>query len=57
LGLFARRLLKLRHVGCDSRVEEDVMRETTLFWGILAASLANVLCLCAYIESCRSLVG
>jgi hypothetical protein len=33
------------------------MRETTLFWGILAASLANVLCLCAYVESCRSFVA
>jgi hypothetical protein len=37
--------------------EEDIMRESTLFWGLLAASLANVLCLCAYIESCRSLAG
>ena len=31
------------------------MRESTLFWGLLAASLTNVLCLCGYLESCWSL--
>ena len=30
------------------------MRERTLFWGLLVASLTNVLCLCAYLESCWS---
>jgi hypothetical protein len=30
------------------------MQESTLFWGLLAASLANVLCLCVYVESCRA---
>ena len=27
------------------------MQETTLFWGILVASLTNVLCLCAYLRA------
>jgi hypothetical protein len=30
------------------------MRENTLFWGLLVASLTNVLCLFAYLESCRA---
>ena len=25
------------------------MQESTLFWGLLAASLANVLCVCSYL--------
>ncbi|MEA2981233.1 MAG: hypothetical protein QOF09_3056 [Alphaproteobacteria bacterium] len=31
------------------------MQESTLFWGLLIASLTNVLCLCACSESCWSL--
>ena len=28
------------------------MRESTLFWGLLVASLTNALGVCAYLESC-----
>ncbi len=31
------------------------MPERTLLWGLLAASLTNVLCLCVYLEISRSL--
>jgi hypothetical protein len=30
------------------------MRENTLFWGLLVASLTNVLCLCTYLGNCWS---
>ena len=30
------------------------MQESTLFWGLLVASLTNALCLCAYLGSCWS---
>jgi hypothetical protein len=30
------------------------MQESTLFWGLLVACLANVVCLCGYLESCWS---
>lgn len=30
------------------------MQESTLLWGLLVASLTNVLCLCVYLESCWS---
>jgi hypothetical protein len=30
------------------------MQESTLFWGLLAASLTNALGLCAYLGSCWS---
>jgi hypothetical protein len=33
------------------------MQESTLFWGLLLASLTNALCLCGYLESCRAFVS
>ena len=33
------------------------MQESTLFWGLLLASLTNALCLCAYLENCRAFVS
>jgi len=35
--------------GTVSHSEECVMWESTLFWGLLAASLTNVLFLCVYL--------
>jgi hypothetical protein len=32
-----------------SHAEECVMWESTLFWGLIAASLTNVLFLCVYL--------
>ena len=31
------------------------MQESTLLWGLVIASLTNVLCVCAYMGSCWSL--
>jgi len=31
------------------------MQESTLFWGLVVASLTNALCLCAYLDRCWSL--
>ena len=33
------------------------MQESTLFWGLLAASLTNLACLVGYLESCWSLAA
>ena len=33
------------------------MQEITLFWGLLAASLTNLVCLCGYFEGCWSILA
>jgi hypothetical protein len=49
LGLWLRDSAKSPHGNNDSHTEECVMWESTLFWGLLAASLTNVLFLCVYL--------
>ena len=36
----------------DSHFEENVMQEQMLFWGLLVASLTNMVCVCGYLDSC-----
>ena len=57
LGLLPGIEAKSPHGKNDSRVEEYVMQENTLFWGLLVASLTNVMCLCAYLGNCWSFAG
>jgi hypothetical protein len=40
---------KWSHGKSDAQVEERAMQEMTLFWGLVAASLINVLFLCIYL--------
>jgi hypothetical protein len=48
---------KSSHGKNDSRVEECVMHDNTLFWGLLIASLTNVLCVCSYLGGIWSLAA
>jgi hypothetical protein len=36
----------------DSLLEERVMQERTLVWGLLIASLTNAICVCGYLGGC-----
>jgi len=50
LGLWTGDSGKARHGSNDFQVEECVMPESTLIWGLLIASVTNALCLCTYLD-------